>query len=74
MTREELKRRFSPPPPDPNPELGPPPNEEALTLQFVEVAIVIGSVCPEGREQSVALTKLDECYMWASLGLSRGSG
>lgn len=71
MTREELNQRFSP-----ARRGGPAPtlNEESLTSHFVEVAIVVGSVCPEGREQAVAFTKLDEAYMWASLGVARGPG
>ena len=72
MTRDELKKRSSPPPPRKDPE--PTAEEEALTLHFVELAIVVGSVCPDGREQSVAFTKLDEAYFWASAGVARGSG
>ena len=73
MTRDELKKRFSPVKSTAGREFLAIENE-SLTSHFVELAIVLGSVCPEGREQSVAFTKLDEAYMWASLGVARGAG
>lgn len=30
--------------------------------------------CPQGRARSLALTKLDECAMWALRAVSEGGG
>lgn len=37
-----------------------------------ELAYKIKELCPNGREQSLALTKLEEVIMWANAGISRG--
>lgn len=39
---------------------------EAKTL-----ALTIANLCPEGREKSLALTKLEECVFWANAGIAR---
>lgn len=37
-----------------------------------ELALRIADLCPCGREQSVALTKLDEVVFWANAAIARG--
>lgn len=32
---------------------------------------VVNDVCPDGREKSLALTKLEEAKFWASAGVAR---
>lgn len=36
-------------------------------------ALVIASMVPEGREKSLALTKLEEAVHWANAGIARAS-
>ena len=36
-----------------------------------EFATLLDRVCPDGREKSLALTKLEECVMWANAGIAR---
>lgn len=35
------------------------------------LAIFLVSIVPEGREQSLMLTKLEEAMMWANAGIAR---
>jgi hypothetical protein len=37
---------------------------KSLALQIVEM-------CPDSRERSTSLTKLEECVMWANAGIAR---
>ena len=34
-------------------------------------AEVIDKLCPESREKSLAMTKLEECVMWANAAIAR---
>jgi len=36
-----------------------------------DLALVIADLCPESREQSVALTHLDEVVFWANAAIAR---
>jgi len=55
----------------------PPVNEavsellESVTNEMVEMAAFILVNVPEGREQSLALTKLEEMSMWIKAGIAR---
>lgn len=35
------------------------------------VAMVINDNCPDSREKSLAITKLEECVMWANASIAR---
>lgn len=55
----------------------PPKNEEIKARHSVMrdncltlAQCIVGAV-PPGREQSLALTKLEECMMWANAGIAR---
>jgi hypothetical protein len=54
-----------------------PPNEEQV-LQHQKIrsmakslALLITALCPDRRERSLALTKLEEAVMWANAGIAR---
>lgn len=38
------------------------------------LALTIQGACPDSREKSLALTKLDESVMWANAAISRDEG
>ena len=44
---------------------------EAIRAQSKELAILIREVCPDSREKSLAMTKLEECVMWANASIAR---
>ena len=44
----------------------------ALRAQCRSLAESIIGYCPPGREQAVALTKLEESMMWANAAIARG--
>ena len=35
------------------------------------LAMVINDNCPDSREKSIAMTKLEECVMWANASIAR---
>lgn len=35
------------------------------------LALLIADLCPDRRERSLALTKLEECVMWANASIAR---
>ena len=44
---------------------------EAIRAMGKEFAILIRECCPESREQSLAITKLEEAVMWANAAIAR---
>lgn len=55
-----------------------PTGDQVLTFQKVRtmaksMALLIMALCPEGRERSLALTKLEEAVMWSNAGIARHS-
>lgn len=43
----------------------------AIRNKAKELALLIGEKCPNGREKSLAITKLEEVVMWANAGIAR---
>ena len=64
---EQVVRSFTyhPPRPDQVPRYG------YLRDAAMELACMIGTLTPESREQSLALTKLEEAVMWANAAIAR---
>lgn len=68
MDREELTNRF---------KYHPPPNEDVARLHqqvrsvFQSDAYWLNEVLPEGREKSLAITKIEEAMMWANAAIAR---
>ena len=64
---EELRHRFTyHKPKEGQPEMYTKLRDEALML-----ALRIDKMCPESREKSLAITKLEECIMWANAAIAR---
>lgn len=47
-----------------------PARYEALRSKARELARLIEASCPESREKSLAMTKLQECTMWANASIA----
>ena len=43
----------------------------AIRSNARHLAEIITETCPESRERSLALTKLEECVMWANASIAR---
>lgn len=65
---EELERNYKYHPPKP----GQPERYEAIRNKARELAILIEEQCPNGREKSLAKTKIEEAVMWANASIARG--
>ncbi len=55
-----------------------PPSHDGIATKHVEwreeifrLGLIIGLLVPKGREQSVALTKLEEMMFWGNAGIAR---
>lgn len=54
----------------------PPKNDQAQRYQFIRdrafaFAMIVDHECPNSREKSLALTKLEEAVMWANAAIAR---
>jgi len=69
ITPEELDTRFTYHPPK-----GDQPERYTKIGEKVrELADLLAEVCPDSREQSLALTHLEETRMWANASIARRS-
>lgn len=67
ITNEELESRFSyHAPKDVQPE-----RYERIRYKALMLAAYINEKCPESREKSLALTKIEEAVMWANAAIAR---
>ena len=62
-----LDKRFTYHPP----KEGQPRRYENIRDKAKSMAYLIDQVCPESREKSLALTKLEEAVMWANAAIAR---
>ena len=55
------------------PKEGQPEKYEAIRNKGFGLAQTIETLCPDSREQSLAITKLEEAVMWANAAIARRS-
>jgi len=53
------------------PKAGQPAKYETLRGIAKDYATQIDILCPDSREKSLAMTKLEECVMWANAAIAR---
>ena len=53
------------------PKGGQPVMYQAIREKAKELAYLIDELVPDSREKSLAMTKLEECSMWANAGIAR---
>lgn len=53
------------------PQEGQPERYERLREEAKELAYSIDVLCPNSREKSLAMTKLEESIMWANAAIAR---
>jgi hypothetical protein len=70
MTPEDLQNRFTYHPPVDADRAS---QHTLIRAVCQEAANVFVVTCPEGREQSLAVTKLEEAMFWANAALARTS-
>jgi hypothetical protein len=47
------------------------PLYETLRMEFKNLAKRVDELCPDSREKSLAMTKLEEAVMWANASIAR---
>ena len=73
MTFEELEKRFTYHPPK-DVKRGPQNQLERYKMirdEGFSFACLIEDLCPESREKSLAITKLEEVVMWSNASIAR---
>jgi hypothetical protein len=68
VTEKDIENRFTYHPPK-NSDQTDKYNE--LRAMGKSLALNIGVMCPDSREKSIAITKLEECIMWANASIAR---
>ena len=53
------------------PKEGQPEKYNKIREKAKELAYIIEEVCPNSREKALAMTKLEECSMWANTAIAR---
>lgn len=53
------------------PKDGQPEKYQRIRDKAKDLAYLIDQLCPPSREQSLAMTKLEEAVMWANAGIAR---
>ena len=67
ITKDELDTRFNYHPPKGDQQ----ERYTKLSVKIRELADLIVEVCPDSREQSLAMTHLEETRMWANASVAR---
>ena len=63
----DIEKNFSYHPP----KEGQPERYVRIRAQAKEFAATVATLCPDSRERSLAMTKLEECVMWANAAIAR---
>ena len=67
MDKTEIDIRFT----YHSPKTGQSNKYETIRQETKELAILFDAFCPESREKSLAITKLEEAVMWANAAIAR---
>lgn len=67
MDTEQIKRNFT----YHKPSIGSQDKFVDLREKAKELALLINESCPDSREKSLAMTKLEESNMWANAAIAR---
>ncbi len=67
MTKEQIEHNFK----YHSPKVGQPELYVEIRDTAKVLALLFLKDCPDGREKSLALTKLEEAVMWANAGIAR---
>jgi len=67
MEHSDLEKRFT----YHTPKEGQPEFYALLRGRALQLAILMNDNCPESREKSLAITKLEEAIMWANAAIAR---
>lgn len=67
MKTEDIENRFT----YHSPKEGQPKKYELLRREALLFALRIDEQCPESREKSLAITKLEEAVFWANAAIAR---
>ena len=67
MEREDIEHRFT----YHAPKEGQPEKYDYLRGKVRELAHLVNKYCPDSREKSLAITKLEEAVMWANASIAR---
>lgn len=55
----------------------PKPGQPDIYMEIREnargLALILNDRCPDSREKSLAITKLEECVMWANASIARNT-
>lgn len=68
METKDLENRFTYHEPETEEKIQKYEDIRGLALKF---SIYINTLCPESREKSLAITKLEEAVMWANASIAR---
>ena len=67
MTKHDIEKKFS----YHSPKEGQPEKYTAIRNEAKHLAYTLHTLCPESREKSLAMTKLEEAIMWANAAIAR---
>ena len=69
MEANELEKRFTYH--APKPEYGQTERYKMIRAEGMDMALRIEHTCPDSREKSIAMTKLEEAVFWANAAIAR---
>ena len=67
MEVDDLTKRFT----YHAPKDGQPQKYEEIRAKALEFSLLVNELCPDSREKSLSITKLEESVMWANASIAR---